>query len=244
MNDADRTDSTPDARERLRVRGVGALSTAELLALLLDGRGGEEALARACAALEGGGFEGARMAIDARGRSSSPELDPYEIIEIARALTEERARAAMTGETFLTSHALVRDYLVARLGRQRREEMGCLFLDAAFRVMGYEAISVGSSNSVLLHPREVARKGLELDAVACVLVHQHPSKSTHVSEEDLVLTREAFLALRLIGISLIDHLLIAGDTMVSIADTMPSVFDPSSETDGVPTLRGEAADRR
>ena len=146
------------------------------------------------------------------------------VIEIARLLTEKRAARKMLGRIVLNNPMAVRNYLVARLGTARREEFGCLYLDASFAVICYEQTAIGSISEVTCHPREIARRCIELDAESCLLVHNHPTSNIRVSTADIELTKGVKQALFTLGIALHDHYLIAGDQCISIRDVEPDAF--------------------
>lgn len=69
-------------------------------------------------------------------------------------------------------------------------------------------ISRGTLNSTGVHPREVFRQVLRLNAAAVLLAHNHPSGDTTPSSDDLRLTRRLLDAARLLGISILDHIII------------------------------------
>jgi len=69
-----------------------------------------------------------------------------------------------------------------------------------------------------VHPREVVKEALRLNAAAVILCHPHPSGIAEPSQADELSTRRLVEALRLVDIRVLDHLIIAGSEVVSFAE--------------------------
>ncbi len=78
-------------------------------------------------------------------------------------------------------------------------------------------ITRGLLNSSLVHPREVFRAAIAEAAAGIVVVHNHPSGDPTPSPEDVAVTRQLVAAGRLLDLPVYDHIVIAGDTFVSLA---------------------------
>jgi DNA repair protein RadC len=103
-----------------------------------------------------------------------------------------------------------------KLRKQAREHFLVLLLNARHEVMGQETVSVGSLNASIVHPREVFRPAVLASAAAVVLVHNHPSGDPEPSEEDLSITKRLVEAGELLGISVLDHVIVASRGVVSL----------------------------
>jgi len=79
-------------------------------------------------------------------------------------------------------------------------------------------ISVGSLNSSIVHPREVFKTGICANAAALIIGHNHPSGDPTPSTEDLKISRKILKAGELLGIQLLDHIIIAGNTHYSLKE--------------------------
>ncbi len=92
-------------------------------------------------------------------------------------------------------------------------------LDIIFRTATGEDIAVsafaGSNHSTRVPVRDIARTALSLDAFRVLIRHNHPSGNVTPSRADLVATREIASALRLIGVTVDDHQITAGDRCFS-----------------------------
>ncbi len=98
------------------------------------------------------------------------------------------------------------------------EQFGIVFLDNRHRVVEVKIMFKGSIDSAMVHPREVVREALDLNAAAVVLFHNHPSGGCEPSMADIKITKMLKEALALFDIRIIDHLLVAGVKCVSFAE--------------------------
>jgi DNA repair protein RadC len=92
-----------------------------------------------------------------------------------------------------------------------REHVLGVYLDARHRVLGVRTISVGTLDASLVHPREVFRPAVGLQAAAVVVAHNHPSGCPQPSGDDLELTRR-------LGIELLDHVVVGDGGLVSVRE--------------------------
>lgn len=99
-----------------------------------------------------------------------------------------------------------------------REHFLVLGLDAKHRVIGTNLVSVGSLTLAIVHPREVFKPLILMNASAWVSAHNHPSGDVTPSSEDRVLTKRLREAGELLGITLLDHLILANENSYSFAD--------------------------
>lgn len=97
------------------------------------------------------------------------------------------------------------------------EMFGCLFLDNQYRVLAFKEMFRGTINSATVHPREIAKEALQLNAAAVILAHNHPSGVVDPSVNDIELTAKLKEILLIIDVRVLDHLVI-GDTTLSMAD--------------------------
>ena len=88
------------------------------------------------------------------------------------------------------------------------EQFRILFLDRKNVLIADEAQAKGTVDHVPVYPREVAKRALELNASALILVHNHPSGDPTPSEADIAMTGQIELACQAIGVALHDHVVI------------------------------------
>jgi len=99
-----------------------------------------------------------------------------------------------------------------------REQVHTIMLDARLDVIGHSLVSVGTVDSSIVHPREVYRAATIANAVAIVLIHNHPSGDPTPSAYDIKLTREIIRAGKIIRIECMDHIIYATNKSVSMKE--------------------------
>jgi DNA repair protein RadC len=206
-------------RERLAEKGAEALTTAELVALLL-GSGTRTATAFEVAdQLVAGGLRSlaGRSLPDlerTRGLGRAQAARLLAALELgARVATEPRAKGAD-----FSSPASVARYLRPRYSNRPVETFGILCLDVRRRLRRDIVISIGCLTSSLVHPREVFQEAVLARAAGIVAFHNHPSGDPEPSAEDMALTRRLADAGRLMGIELVDHIVLGADQWVSFKE--------------------------
>ncbi|MCE4512819.1 JAB domain-containing protein [Xanthomonas hortorum] len=108
-------------------------------------------------------------------------------------------------------------YLVARCAHLPREVFKCIFLDTKHHILATEHLFSGTIDGCDVHPRVVAKRALDLNAVAVILFHNHPSGNPEPSEADRKVTKRLEQALGLLDIRVLDHLVIGGQQHTSLA---------------------------
>jgi DNA repair protein RadC len=83
-----------------------------------------------------------------------------------------------------------------------------LILNTRRRIKGHYLVSVGTLDTILVHPREVFRLAILASASAIVLMHNHPSGDSSPSEADIHVTRDLIRAGQLLKIEVLDHVII------------------------------------
>lgn len=137
-----------------------------------------------------------------------------EVLGAARRLLRGRLRRGAS----LSSPQTVRDYLRVRLGTLEYEVFAVVFVDALNRVIAYRELFRGTVTQTSVYPREVVKEALALNATAMILAHNHPSGSAEPSRADELLTRTLKTALALVDVRVLDHMVVAGDDIVSFAE--------------------------
>jgi DNA repair protein RadC len=105
-----------------------------------------------------------------------------------------------------------------------RESFFTISLDPGLRVLGIEETHKGSVDEVNVHPREVFKSALLLNASSVVVAHNHPSGNAEPSADDVQLTKRLVKAGRLVGVPVLDHIVVADDGCKSIFERDPKIF--------------------
>lgn len=102
---------------------------------------------------------------------------------------------------------------------QRSQEHGfVLILDSRNRVTVVDVVGLGVLNAVLVHPREVYRRAITLDAASIIYAHNHPSGDSTPSDEDVLVTQRLVEAGHVVGIELLDHIIFCRKGYYSFRD--------------------------
>ena len=109
-------------------------------------------------------------------------------------------------------------YLVPRFRDCRTETVLLLCLDLKYKVLDCRPVGSGGLSSAEFSVRSIAQVALRQNASFVVLAHNHVSGIALPSMEDKIATQQLRDALRLVGVKLIDHIIVAGDDFISLAD--------------------------
>ena len=208
-------------RERLLMAGAACLTDAELLALVLrTGNGRTDAVDLAHTLLDRFGGVLGVLSGSAESLLRVPGLGAAKVAALLaiRELLERAEMAKISSAPVVSSSDEVRRYLGMHLAGEEREIFGALLLDTRHRVLGVEHIFLGSVDRTMVYPREVAKCCLRYNAAAIVLFHNHPSGNAEPSPGDCELTERLDSVLSEIDVRLLDHVVVAGLCMVSMAD--------------------------
>jgi DNA repair protein RadC len=135
---------------------------------------------------------------------------------IAKALSILDSR--MRRGACMDSPKAVKNFLSLKLGSLEHEVFGVLFLNSQHWVIEWREMFAGTLAQTSVYPREVVKLALHLNAGAVVLCHNHPSGHAEPSRADEFLTQTLKTALALVDVRVIDHIVVAGSTTVSMAE--------------------------
>jgi len=207
-------------REKAARHGVHALSTAELLAIILrTGTVGEDVVALAQRLLvDHGGLAGladASMAelTAAHGMGLAKGAQLKAALELGRRLILDPGAARPQVCSPDDAAALVMD-----MGLLPREALRVLLLDTKNQVVASPVVYQGTVNTVAVRAGELFREAVRHNAAALIVVHNHPSGDPTPSPEDVAVTREIVAAGRLLAIDVLDHLVIGRGRFVSLKE--------------------------
>lgn len=201
--------------------GAGALSNAELLAIILRvGVGGENVLALSARLLARYG------SLDGLARAGFDELCAEK--GIGEAKTAQLKAALELGRRLLISSPEERpqvrspadaaNLLLLEMGLLEQEQLRTILLDTRNHVLGIPTIYIGSLNTSVVRIGELFRQAIKANCAAIILVHNHPSGDPTPSPEDVQLTRQLVEAGKLLDIEVLDHLIIGRQRYVSLKE--------------------------
>ncbi len=205
-------------REKLLKHGVSSLSSSELLAVILNTGTKKEGVLEMSGRVIKDYGEGGIMS-QKNPLALSKDLDvPIGKSLVMVACAELGRRFFQKNDSSLPTIRTARevyDY-VKDMHNLSKEHLRGIYLNAHYKVIHDEVISIGTVDESIIHPREVFRPAVEHCAVAFILVHNHPSGVTTPSSADLSVTTQLIEAGKFLGIDLIDHVIITKDSFASI----------------------------
>jgi DNA repair protein RadC len=208
-------------REKLLDRGVQALSDAELLAVVIGvgtRRRNVLELARSHIAAFGSlrellNAERPRWA-DKEGVGDARFAALQAVLELARRHLLEPMKVGSA----LAAPDATRKFLLAHLRDRPYEVFCCLYLNGRHRLIAFEELFRGTTDSAQVHIKEVMRQAIAHNATAVILAHNHPSGVAEPSEADEAITRRLRDALALMDVRVLDHVIVGDGGCFSFSE--------------------------
>jgi DNA repair protein RadC len=205
-------------RERLRKLGPSALSTQELLAIVLGtGTKKEGVLEMSHRVLK---EYGERTLIHHKNPEHMaktlgiPLVKALQIVacgELGRRFFEKHDYGSWTIRSAKDVYEYVRD-----MHTLPKEHLRGIYVNTHHKIVHDEVLTIGTINSNVIHPREVFKPAIEYGAVAVILAHNHPSGITAPSEADIEITKQLVEAGKILGINILDHIIVTKKGFESI----------------------------
>lgn len=136
-------------------------------------------------------------------------------LKIVEAATHRMARAKVMQRHVISSWDAIIDYCHTVMTHRETEQFRVLYLDRKNTLIADEEQAKGTVDHVPVYPREVAKRALQLNASALILVHNHPSGDPTPSQSDIDMTEQIRIACDALGLTLHDHLIIGKSTELS-----------------------------
>ena len=131
----------------------------------------------------------------------------------------QKARLSANKDTILNSTERAGSFLLERFRGEKNEVIYQLCLDKKGKLLSCRRLNEGGADSSELNLRRLVENALLASASAVILSHNHPSGIALPSTEDYVTTERVQEALRMVGVTLVDHIIVADDDFVSMADS-------------------------
>lgn len=205
-------------REKLISMGPGALTSPELLAIVLAvGTKKEEVMSMSSRIMKEYGAK--TIALQTSPKSIEKEFNipltkACQIVacfELGRRFFQKSNKGAVTLRTAKQTFEYLKD-----MGDLSKEYLRGIYLNSHYRVIHDEVISVGSLTANIVHPREVFKPAIERSAAALIIAHNHPSGSIKPTLSDIEITEQLIKSGKILGIELLDHVIIAKNKFFSI----------------------------
>jgi len=209
-------------REKMLLKGKTALSDAELVAILIgSGSKNESAVTlskRILASIDNN--------LNSLGKLSVLELQRFKGIGEAKAISiitalelgrRRRLEEALELPT-ITSSKAVFNIMQPLIGELQHEEFWIVYLNNSNKVIYKDQLSKGGLTGTLVDVRLVFKRGIELNATAIILCHNHPSGKLQPSNADKQITSKLIKAGETLDIKVLDHLIVTENAYFSFTD--------------------------
>lgn len=208
-------------REKLLAQGASSLTDVELLALFLrTGMLGKDVLTLAKEMLKQ--FDSLYGLLSAdymdfslvQGIGLAKYAQLKGIAELARRYYDVR----VIEERSILSPEMAREFLQSQLSQEEREIFLVIFMDSQHQVIKHSKLFSGTLSHVEVHPREIVREAIKMNASAVILAHNHPSGCAEPSKADKLITERVVKCCQFMDIRVLDHLVIGRGEYVSFAE--------------------------
>lgn len=214
-------------REKVRERGVQALSNHELLALIISsGR-------KNCNVLE------LAKKVEKQLFANTETINQQSLIKIfgiGEVLANKILSSLELGQrlTQKTNYERVDTpikifKLSLELQNKKQEHCLAFYLNGRQELLSKRTIAIGGLNFNFLEPRQIFEPAFNLGASSFILVHNHPSGNPEPSDDDLLLTKKIATIADLMGIKLLDHLIVCKNNFFSIREHFVELINSEFE---------------
>ena len=138
-------------------------------------------------------------------------------IKLFKAISERYSKEKIESKVLLNSPEKIFEYLKEKIGKEKKEYFITLYFDTKNNLI-VDEISVGILNASLIHPREVFNKAIVNSASHIVIAHNHPSEDPTPSQDDRNTTQRLIESGKIIGISIIDHIIVSNKSYYSFKE--------------------------
>jgi DNA repair protein RadC len=209
-------------REKMLKHGFSALSSAELIAILI----GSGNLTESAVELSRRILSDFKNNLDHVGKSSVEKLKSYNGIGEAKAINilaalelgRRRILADDKNQIKINSSEDAYQYIKIELSDLTHEEFWVIYLDRANNAIDKSKISQGGISGTVIDVRIILKQAIEKLASSIILAHNHPSGNLSPSQSDLDITHKSSEASKLVDIKVLDHIIVAGNRFSSLAD--------------------------
>jgi DNA repair protein RadC len=210
--------------EKCEKYGTGALSDAELLAVILRTGSRQQRVmelavnvlnySSANPGLKGLNYLTMKELLKIKGIGRVKAIELLCLTELTKRMSKEVRKESLK----LITPQSVADYYMQDMRHLTREQVLLLMLDSKNKMLKDMIISEGTVNTSIMPVREIFVQAVKQEAVNIILLHNHPSGDPTPSNEDIRVTKRILEAGNLVGITLMDHIIIGDNRYISLKE--------------------------
>lgn len=215
-------------REKALAYGIETLSDQELLALLIrTGTRQDSALVLATKVLNmTKGLKGlnqihSNQLMRISGIKEAKSLVIMAIVEISKRIARYERDSSFSIEEPQT---LIK-WLNQEIGYENQEHFMAVYLNHQLKILSHQILFKGTVDKSLVHPRDLFREAMKVNASRIILVHNHPGKTLHASQADLQTTQSLVEGARILGVEILDHIIVSHGSHCSIRSSHSYLFE-------------------
>lgn len=151
-------------------------------------------------------------------RACGPDVDIAQMIVAARSLIQASLNEAVRRSVVDPSDPKLRSYLISKLRTCQFEELHVIYADSVNGFLAEELIARGDAQAVETGIVPIVRRAIDLGAANLLMFHNHPSRHPQPSELDITATRQLSRAASAVGLRIMDHMIVAGNSITSMRE--------------------------
>lgn len=204
-------------KEKVVKYGLKSLTNPEILSIILDSSKGES-------------IEKSKMILQKYSLNQIQKMSPSQIMRefnlsltkacqiIASIELSERVKIEKKEEKIVSCAEDISKILLPQVQSLSQEYLFVVYLNTRKKIICEKTLFIGSLNESLISPREIFKHGLDMNASAIILAHNHPSGNSTPSEADIESTKELIKIGKIMGIEVIDHIILGKDNYWSLCE--------------------------
>lgn len=209
-------------REKLMLKGSAALSSAELIAILIGSGNTDESAVELAQRI----LQDSKNNLIELSRKTLHDLKQFKGIGEAKAITiaaalelgRRRQSEQALEKPVITSSTQAWQIFHEHLADSNYERFGVIFLNRANKVIAVKMLSDGGTSGTVVDPKKIFKMALEQNASAIIIGHNHPSGQANPSDADIKLTNQLVQAGKLLECNVLDHIISGEQAYFSFAD--------------------------
>ncbi len=138
-------------------------------------------------------------------------------IKLFQAISERYSKEKIKPKMLIDSPQAIFEYLREKIGKKSKEHFVVLCFDTRNNLI-VDEVSVGTLNASLVHPREIFSQAILNHSSHVIVAHNHPSGDSSPSEDDIITTKRLVEAGKILGISVVDHIIVTKHSYVSLKE--------------------------
>lgn len=154
--------------------------------------------------------------IDIKGLGKTKIITLLAAIELGRRVSLEKIEERM----LINNTSVINTFFGKLISSSNKEELLVILLDNKKRLINYEVMYKGTSDSSVVSIKEVLNYAIKNQAAAFIIMHNHPSGVVDPSKEDIDLTNNLISAGKVVGIPLLDHIIVCDGSYYSFFEEM------------------------